>query len=81
VIGTGRAGPQLPLYSCGRLMVKAYPCVPIAAPMLIGVSIFSYHAAVAFGITGDRDVSSDIDVLAGGITGAIDDLLAASERA
>ena len=78
-VTTNVPGPQLPLYSCGRLMLKAYPYVPIAAPMRIGVSIFSYNGTVTLGITGDRDVSADIGVLATGITTAIDELLAAAQ--
>jgi WS/DGAT/MGAT family acyltransferase len=74
-VTTNVPGPQLPLYSCGRLMLKAYPYVPIAAPMRIGVSIFSYNGTLTFGITGDRDVSADIDVLAKGIISGIDSLL------
>jgi len=77
-VTTNVPGPQLPLYSCGRLMVKAYPYVPIAAPMRIGVAIFSYNGTVAFGVTGDRDVSSDVAVLADGIKAAVDDLLDAT---
>jgi len=52
-----------------------------AAPLRIGVSIFSYNGSVTFGITGDRDVSSDIAVLADGITAAIADLQTAPTSA
>jgi WS/DGAT/MGAT family acyltransferase len=77
-VTTNVPGPQLPLYSCGRLMLRAYPYVPIAAPLRIGVSIFSYNGTVTFGITGDRDVSSDIPTLATGITTAIAEMLEAA---
>jgi diacylglycerol O-acyltransferase len=77
-VTTNVPGPQLPIYSCGRLMLKIYPYVPIAAGMRIGVAIFSYNGLVTFGITGDRDVSADIPVLAAGITKALDELLAAT---
>ena len=80
-VTTNVPGPQLPLYSCGRELLKAYPYVPIAAPLRIGVAIFSYNGNVAFGITGDRDTSSDIAVLAHGITSGIDDLLHAAAGA
>ncbi|HEV7762009.1 MAG TPA: wax ester/triacylglycerol synthase family O-acyltransferase [Acidimicrobiales bacterium] len=80
-VTTNVPGPQLPLYSCGRLMLKAYPYVPIAAPMRIGVSIFSYNGTVTFGITGDRDVSADIPTLATGITTAVTELLEAAAAA
>jgi diacylglycerol O-acyltransferase len=77
-VTTNVPGPQLPLYSCGRLLLRAYPYVPIAAPLRIGVAIFSYNGTVTFGITGDHDVSSDIATLATGITQAITDLRTAA---
>ncbi|MGH9213497.1 MAG: WS/DGAT/MGAT family O-acyltransferase [Acidimicrobiales bacterium] len=80
-VTTNVPGPQLPLYSCGRLMTKAYPYVPIAAPMRIGVAIFSYNGTVTFGITGDRDVSADIAVLADGITATVQELAATAGKA
>ena len=80
-VTTNVPGPQLPLYSCGRQLLRAYPYVPIAAPLRIGVAIFSYNGTVTFGITGDHDVSSDIGVLAAGITTAISDLRAAAAAA
>jgi diacylglycerol O-acyltransferase len=73
-VTTNVPGPQLPLYSCGRQLLRAYPYVPIAAPLRIGVAIFSYNGTVTFGITGDHDVSSDIATLATGITQTIHDL-------
>jgi diacylglycerol O-acyltransferase len=80
-VTTNVPGPQLPLYSHGRLLLRAYPYVPIAAPLRIGVAIFSYNGTVTFGITGDRDVSSDIASLAAGITRTIDRLLRAAAKA
>jgi hypothetical protein len=75
-VTTNVPGPQLPLYSCGRLMAKAYPYVPIAAPMRVGVAIFSYNGDVTFGVTGDHDVTPDVGVLAEGITATLDRLAA-----
>ena len=65
----------------GRLLVRAYPYVPIAAPLRIGVAIFSYNGTVTFGITGDHDVSADVDVLATGITTTIATLQAKAASA
>jgi diacylglycerol O-acyltransferase len=80
-VTTNVPGPQLPLYSCGRQLLRAYPYVPIAAPLRIGVAIFSYNGTVTFGITGDHDVSSDIATLATGITQTIEDLQTAATAA
>ena len=74
-VTTNVPGPQVPLYSCGRRMLRIYPYVPIAAPMRIGVAIFSYNGSVTFGVTGDLEQSPDVDVLADGISAGMADLL------
>ncbi len=66
-VTTNVPGPQFPLYAAGRRMVRAFPYVPLAGQVRIGVAIFSYNGEVNFGITGDYDGAPDIDVLAGGI--------------
>jgi diacylglycerol O-acyltransferase / wax synthase len=66
-VTTNVPGPQFPLYVVGRRMIKAYPYVPLAGQIRLGIAIFSYDGQVNFGITGDYDTSTDIDVLAHGI--------------
>jgi WS/DGAT/MGAT family acyltransferase len=66
-VTTNVPGPQLPLYVAGRRMLTAYPYVPLAGQIRIGVAIFSYDGQVTFGITGDWDTTADLDVLARGI--------------
>jgi WS/DGAT/MGAT family acyltransferase len=77
-VTTNVPGPQLPLYLAGRRMLKAYPYVPLAGQVRIGVAIFSYDGQVNFGITGDYDSAPDIDVLARGIEAGMEELLARS---
>ena len=43
----------------------------------VGVAIFSYDGELNFGITGDYDTASDIDVLADGIGAGVKELLTA----
>jgi len=74
-VTTNVPGPQTPLYSCGRLMLRTYPYVPIVAPLRTGVAIFSYNGSVTFGVTGDMEQSPDVDILADGIAAGINDLL------
>ena len=76
-VTTNVPGPQFPLYSCGRRMLRATPYVPLAAPLRVGVAIFSYDGEVTFGITGDYDTAADIDVLAEGISAGVKELLTA----
>jgi diacylglycerol O-acyltransferase / wax synthase len=66
-VTTNVPGPQFPLYVVGRRMIKAFPYVPLAGQIRIGIAIFSYDGQVNFGITGDYDTSDDLDVLARGI--------------
>ncbi len=74
-VTTNVPGPQFPLYSCGRRMLRACPYVPLAAPLRVGVSIFSYDGELVFGITGDYDTAPDIGVLADGIGEGVAELL------
>ena len=60
-VATNVPGPQVPLYVCGRRMLEAYPYVPIAGHIRVGVAIWSYCGDMYFGITGDWQGAPDID--------------------
>jgi diacylglycerol O-acyltransferase / wax synthase len=74
-ITTNVPGPQTPLWVVGRRMIKAYPYVPLAGQIRIGVAIFSYDGQVNFGVTGDYDTVADIGVLCAGIEEGMADLV------
>jgi WS/DGAT/MGAT family acyltransferase len=74
-VTTNVPGPQLPLYVLGRRMRQVYPYVPLAGQVRVGVAIFSYDGEVTFGITGDYDAASDIDVLARGIEDGMSEMV------
>ncbi len=76
-VTTNVPGPQMPLYVLGRRMLSAYPYVPLAGQVRVGVAIFSYNGQVNFGITGDFDTARDIDVLSAGIQEGMVQLLKA----
>jgi WS/DGAT/MGAT family acyltransferase len=78
-VTTNVPGPQIPLYICGRRMLKAFPYVPLGGHMRVGVAIFSYNGEVNFGVTGDLDTTPDLDVLCRGIEDGIKQLLKASD--
>jgi WS/DGAT/MGAT family acyltransferase len=75
-VTTNVPGPQFPLYALGRRMLEAFPYVPIANRVRIGVAIFSYLGTLNFGVTGDYDTAPDIEVLTRGIESGIRELLA-----
>jgi len=74
-VATNVPGPQLPLYLCGRRMLEAYPYVPIAGHVRLGVAVWSYCGELYFGVTGDWDGAPDVDRLRIGIDLGIEDLL------
>jgi diacylglycerol O-acyltransferase / wax synthase len=80
-VTTNVPGPQFPLYAAGRRMLEAFPYVPLAGSVRIGIAIFSYDGTLNFGVTGDYDSATDIGVLAEGIEGGLAELLRIAEKA
>jgi WS/DGAT/MGAT family acyltransferase len=74
-VTTNVPGPQHPLYAAGRKMLRAFPYVPLAGSIRIGIAIFSYDGQVTFGVTGDFDSAPDIEVLCRGIENSMEELL------
>jgi diacylglycerol O-acyltransferase len=64
---TNVPGPQFPLYCLGARVLEAFPYVGIVGGQALTVAVLSYDGELAFGITGDRDVLPDLDVLAEGV--------------
>ncbi|WP_084486881.1 wax ester/triacylglycerol synthase family O-acyltransferase [Nocardia sienata] len=77
-LATNVPGPRHPLALQGRPVLELVPAVPIAMRLRTAIAILSYHDHLVFGITGDYDSTPDIDVLAAGIRGAVQEL---AERA
>jgi diacylglycerol O-acyltransferase len=78
---TNVPGPQLPMHTLDRRLVASYPYVPIVGTIRIVVAIFSYDGQLYFGVTGDRDYASDVDVLTAGIEADIEELLGSAAMA
>jgi diacylglycerol O-acyltransferase / wax synthase len=72
---TNVPGPQQPIQALGRTLIASYPYVPIVGTIRIVVAIFSYDGELYFGVTGDRDHASDVDVLTAGIEADLEVLL------
>ncbi|TDO93516.1 wax ester/triacylglycerol synthase family O-acyltransferase [Enemella evansiae] len=71
---TNVPGPQHPLYAGGAPMVASFPVLPLAPGHLLSIGVTSYDGQVFFGLTGDRDAMSDLDVLAQCLYDARDEL-------
>jgi diacylglycerol O-acyltransferase / wax synthase len=74
-VTTNVPGPQMQLYACGRSMLEAFPFVPLASQVRIGVAIFSYNGMLNYGVTGDYDTAPDIAVLCSGVEAGMTELL------
>jgi diacylglycerol O-acyltransferase / wax synthase len=73
---TNVPGPQQPLQTLGRRLLESYPYVPVIGKVRISIAIFSYDGGLYFGVTGDYDSSSDIDILTTGVERSIAELIA-----
>jgi len=78
-VTTNVPGPQWRLFACGRPMVEAFPFVPLASNVRVGVAIFSYNGMLNYGVTGDYDTATDIDVLCAGVEAGMVELLKLAE--
>jgi diacylglycerol O-acyltransferase / wax synthase len=76
---TNVPGPQQPVQTLGRRMLRSYPFVPVVGSIRIVVAIFSYDGGLYFGVTGDYDGAPDIDVLTAGIASGMERLLAIAD--
>jgi diacylglycerol O-acyltransferase / wax synthase len=78
---TNVPGPQHPLHTLGRRLLESFPFVPLIGNVRISIAIFSYDGGLYFGVTGDYDSSSDIDVLTTGVERGLAELLRLSQPA
>ena len=73
-------GPQSPLYAAGAEMLASYPVAPLLPGHPLVISVTSYNGGVFYGITADRDLVPDADLLGICIREALDELLEVSLR-
>lgn len=81
LVVTNVPGPQFPLYANGSRMLAAYPVVPLARGQALSIGITSYDGGVFFGLNADRDVMPDVEVLAGLLVDAVEELLSSATAA
>ena len=72
---TNVPGPQHPLQTLGRRLLESFPFVPLIGQVRISIAIFSYDGGLYFGVTGDYESSSDIDILTAGVQTSMAQLL------
>jgi WS/DGAT/MGAT family acyltransferase len=74
LVVTNVPGPQFPLYLMGRRLEAVFPMVPLAKRQAVCFGIMSYDGQVNFGIVGDYDAVSDLDVLAADLEASLAEL-------
>lgn len=72
---TNVPGPQLPLYAAGARMVATYPVPPLLEGHPLAFGVTSYDGNVYYGITADRDMLPDADLLGPCVQEALDELV------
>jgi diacylglycerol O-acyltransferase len=72
---TNVPGPQSPLYAAGARMVATYPVHPLLPGHALAIGVTSYDGGVYYGITADRDLVPDADLLGTCVSEALDELL------
>lgn len=75
---TNVPGPQSPLYAAGARMLASYPVAPLVEGHPLVISVTSYDGGVFYGVTADRDLVPDADLLGICIREALDELLEVS---
>jgi diacylglycerol O-acyltransferase / wax synthase len=78
LVVTNVPGPQFPLYLMGRELEAVFPMVPLAKRQAVCFGVMSYHGAVNFGLIGDFEAMSGLDVLAGDLEAALAELVEAT---
>jgi diacylglycerol O-acyltransferase len=72
---TNVPGPQAPLYASGARMVATYPVPPLLEGHPLAIGVTSYDGYVYYGLTADRDLLPDADLLGPCVREALDELL------
>ena len=72
---TNVPGPQSPLHAAGAQMLETYPVPPLMPGHALAIGVTSYRGRVFYGITADRDLLPDADVLAACLVEALDELV------
>jgi diacylglycerol O-acyltransferase / wax synthase len=68
-------GPVEPLYMRGCRLREAYPIVPLADQHALSIGVTTIGGTACFGLYADRKLMPDVDLLAGDLDDAIDELL------
>lgn len=77
VMITNAPGPQATLCLGGVELLETYPVSPLIRNQALSIGLTSYDGHVYYGLNGDRDAMSDIEVLTASVHEALDELVEA----
>jgi len=80
LVVTNVPGPGVPLYVLGARMLEAFPIVPIAGNLSVGVAALSYGEQLTIGLLADPGACADLDVFADGIDRSFAELISVAGR-
>ncbi len=78
LVVTNVPGPPVPLYLQGARVLRTYPYVEVIDHEGLTMAVISYDDQLFFGLTADREVLPDLEVLASGLHDEFRALLAAA---
>ena len=74
---TNIPGPPVPLWFAGARMVESVPIVPLGGNLTVSIAVLSYDGTVTIGVHADAETCPDVEILADGMAGALDELVTA----
>ena len=74
---TNIPGPPTPLWFAGARMLESVPIVPLGGNLTVSIAVLSYDGTVTIGVHADADSCPDVEILADGLAGTLDELVAA----
>jgi WS/DGAT/MGAT family acyltransferase len=74
LVVTNVPGPPFPLYAMGAEMLEAFPIVPIAGNLTLGVAVLSYNGTLNLSVTADRRRCADVEAFTTGLERAFSQL-------
>lgn len=77
VMITNAPGPQAGLCLGGAHLLETYPVSPLIRNQALSIGLTSYDGHVYYGLNGDRDAMSDVDVVTALLYEALDELVEA----
>jgi len=78
LIVTNVPGPPTPLFLLGARLLEAYPFVPLAGNLTMGLAVLSYDGSLALGVLADPATCPDAAVFAHGVEADLDALVVAA---